>query len=159
MQRSTGFTLIELMITVVIVAILAAVAIPSYQQHMVKAVRSQGQQFLLDLAQRQEQYLLDARWYASGVATTSTAGRITITTPEAVSAKYAAPVFTVPAQAAGTMPTYVISLAPLTGSTVASDGSLLINNLGQRWREADNNNAYDSAKDCTWEKSSCTPTP
>jgi len=159
MQRSTGFTLIELMIAVVIVALLAAIGIPSYQQHMNKAVRSQGQQFLLDLAQRQEQYLLDARWYASGVATTSTAGRITITTPEAVSAKYATPVFTVPTQAAGTMPTYVIALAPLTGSTVATDGSLLINNLGQRWREADNNNAYDSAKDCTWEKSSCTPTP
>jgi type IV pilus assembly protein PilE len=159
MQRSTGFTLIELMITVVIVAILAAIGIPSYQQHMIKAVRSQGQQFLLDLAQRQEQYFLDARWYASGIATTSTAGRITITTPEAVSAKYAAPAFTVPAQAAGTMPTYVIRLVPLTGSTVASDGRLLINNLGQRWREVDNNNAYDSAKDCAWEKSSCKPTP
>ena len=159
MQRSAGFTLIELMITVVIVAILAAVAIPSYQQHMIKAVRSQAQQFLLDLAQRQEQYLLDARWYASGVATTSTAGRITIATPEAVSAKYAAPVFTVPTQAAGATPTYVIALAPLTGSTVATDGSLLINNLGQRWRQADSNTAYDSATDCSWEKSSCTPTP
>lgn len=159
MQRSAGFTLIELMITVVIVAILAAVAIPSYQQHMIKAVRSQGQQFLLDLAQRQEQYLLDARWYAAGIATTPTAGSITISVPEAVSAKYATPTFTVPAQAAGTMPSFVIALVPLAGSTVAADGNLLINNLGQRWREADNNNAYDSTKDCSWEKSSCTPTP
>ena len=159
MQRSTGFTLIELMISLVIVAILAAVAIPSYQQHMVKAVRSQAQQFLLDLAQRQEQYLLDARWYATGIATTATDGKITITTPEAVSAKYAAPAFTVTAQAAGATPTFVSSLAPLSGSSVANDGRLAINNLGQRWRAADNNNAYDSAKHCTWEKSSCTPTP
>ena len=78
MQRSSGFTLIELMITVAIVSILVAVGLPSYQAHMIKAVRSQGQQFLLDLAQREEQYFLDARWYASGIAASSTAGMMTI---------------------------------------------------------------------------------
>ena len=66
MQRSSGFTLIELMITVVIVTILTAVALPSYQDHVRRAARSAGQQFLLDLAQRQEQYFLDVRWYADG---------------------------------------------------------------------------------------------
>ena len=159
MQRSSGFTLIELMITVAIVSILVAVGLPSYQAHMIKAVRSQGQQFLLDLAQREEQYFLDARWYASGIATASTAGMMTISVPDTVAAKYDAPVFTVPAQAAGVAPTFVIALPPKAGGTVGTDGRLLINNLGQRWREVDNNDAYDSAKDCTWEKSTCTPTP
>ena len=74
MKRSAGFTLIELMITVVIVTILVAIALPSYQAHMIRAIRSAGQQFLLDIAQRQEQYFLDARWYAAGIAATSTAG-------------------------------------------------------------------------------------
>lgn len=159
MKRSSGFTLIELMITAVVVAILVAIALPSYQQHVARAVRSAGQQFLLDLAQRQEQYFLDVRWYASGIANTSTATMITMTVPDTVSAKYNAPVFTVPAQAAGVVPTFVIALTPKTGSVVATDGTLLINNVGQRWRTVTSATTYDSAKDCTWEQSSCHPQP
>ena len=159
MKRSSGFTLIELMITLAIIAILTAVALPSYQSHMVRAVRSAGQQYLLDLAQREEQYFLDVRWYAAGIAATSTAGMITMKVPDTVAAKYNNAVFTVPAQAANVVPTFVISLAPIAGGTVANDGMLVVNNLGQRWREVDNNGAYDSAKDCTWENRTCTPTP
>jgi len=159
MQRSSGFTLIELMITVVIVSILAAVALPSYQDHVRRAARSAGQQFLLDLAQRQEQYFLDVRWYADGIASVATAGKITIPIPDNVAGKYQTPVFTVPAQAAGVVPTYVIALAPVAGSLVANDGTLYMNNLGQRWRSVTNLTTYDSAKDCTWERSTCTPHP
>ena len=61
MRRISGFTLIELMITVAVIAILAAVAYPSYQDHIRRGVRSQGQQFLMDIAQRQEQFFLDQR--------------------------------------------------------------------------------------------------
>lgn len=49
-----GFTLIELMIVVAIVALLASIALPSYQNHMEKARRSDGQNALLDTAQRLE---------------------------------------------------------------------------------------------------------
>ena len=159
MQRSSGFTLIELMIAVVIISLLAAIALPSYQDHVRRAARSAGQQFLLDLAQRQEQYFLDVRWYADGIASSSTAGRITIPMPDNVTGKYQTPVFTVPAQAVGTMPTFVIALAPVSGSLVATDGTLYINNLGQRWRSVTNLTTYNSAKDCLWEKSTCTPKP
>jgi type IV pilus assembly protein PilE len=37
MKRQSGFTLIELMITVVVIAILSAIALPSYQQYVVRA--------------------------------------------------------------------------------------------------------------------------
>ena len=50
-----GFTLIELMIVVAIVAILAAVAIPSYQQYVVKSNRSAAQSHLLSVDNKQEQ--------------------------------------------------------------------------------------------------------
>jgi type IV pilus assembly protein PilE len=153
MKRSTGFTLIELMITVTIVAILTSLALPAYQRYTIRAVRASGQQYLTDLAQRQEQYFIDARSYATGIG--SGAGLINLSAPDQVSLKYAAPVFTV---TAGTNPTYRIKLSPLAGGLMASDGDLYINNLSQRWREIDGNGTYDSlapTTNCVWENTKC----
>ena len=60
-----GFTAIELLITVAIVAILATVALPAYNNTLVRANRAAAQSYLLDLANREEQYLLDARTYTT----------------------------------------------------------------------------------------------
>lgn len=55
-QRVRGFTLIELMITVAVVAILAAVAIPSYQQHILKSRRAQAKADMAEVSQLMERY-------------------------------------------------------------------------------------------------------
>jgi type IV pilus assembly protein PilE len=64
-HHKRGFTLVELMITVAIVGILAAVAYPSYQDQIRRSNRAEVQSFLTDLAQRQQLYFMDARQYAS----------------------------------------------------------------------------------------------
>ncbi len=53
-MRSSGFTLIELMIVVAIVAILAAVAFPAYQDSVAKSRRAEAAGALIEAAQRLE---------------------------------------------------------------------------------------------------------
>ncbi len=52
--NGNGFSLIELMIVVVIIAILVALALPSYTRYVLKANRGEGQQVLLNWANNQE---------------------------------------------------------------------------------------------------------
>lgn len=55
-SRSGGFTLIEMMIVVAVIGILAAIAYPSYQEHVRKARRADAQTALLELAQFMERH-------------------------------------------------------------------------------------------------------
>lgn len=54
--RSRGFTLIELMITVLIVGVLAAIALTSYQRNVVETRRKAATACLLEAAQRLERF-------------------------------------------------------------------------------------------------------
>ncbi len=53
-RSDRGFTLIELMIVVVIVAVLVSVALPAYREQVVKTRRAEGKALLADVAQRME---------------------------------------------------------------------------------------------------------
>jgi type IV pilus assembly protein PilE len=66
--RQAGFTLIELMITVAIVGILAAIAFPSYQDSVRKGKRAEGRTALLDFLQQQERYLSQTGAYLAVAA-------------------------------------------------------------------------------------------
>ena len=77
---ASGFTLIELMITVAIVGILAAIAYPAYQDSILKGRRAEGRAALLNLLQQQERYYTQTGSYlafdagASGANGTSGVG-------------------------------------------------------------------------------------
>ncbi len=73
-RKTSGFTLIELMIVVVIVAILAAIAYPSYTRYMRDARRADGQAGLLKIAAAQEKFMADCSWYAGQLGTARTCG-------------------------------------------------------------------------------------
>jgi len=64
-QKISGFTLIELMVTVAIIGLLAAVALPSYRSSVLRSARSEGKSALLEVATRQEQYYLDNKTYTT----------------------------------------------------------------------------------------------
>jgi type IV pilus assembly protein PilE len=65
-RHTSGFSLIELMIVVVIVSILAAIAVPSYLSSIRQSRRTDAKSALLDLAAREE------RWFATNNGTYTT---------------------------------------------------------------------------------------
>jgi type IV pilus assembly protein PilE len=56
-SRDSGFTLVELMVTIVIATMLITIAIPSYTSQIRKSKRTDAKTALLDLAGREERYL------------------------------------------------------------------------------------------------------
>lgn len=120
-KHTRGFSLIELMVAVAIIAILAVIVIPSYQSHLVKGSRAAAQAFMLDVENREKQYLLDARAYTNSLTTLGMA------TPADVS-KY----YNVTIVVAATPPSFTITAAPIAGTRQASDGNLTLDSSGAK---------------------------
>jgi type IV pilus assembly protein PilE len=84
--RARGFTLVELAVTMVIAAVLAAIAIPSYSNYVRKAHRAEAKSTLLDLASLEERYFTTNNNYTdlasnlgySGTGTTTAGGTFTV---------------------------------------------------------------------------------
>lgn len=132
-QRQAGFTLIEALTAVAVVAVLASIAYPSYQSQMVKANRSAAQQFMLDVASREQQVLLDLRSYVAVGATanfpnapTNASPGLSLAVPTSTSGKYTFAVTT------PTATTFTVTATPVAGSSQASDGTLTLNEAGTK---------------------------
>lgn len=64
-RLSSGFTLIELMIVVAIIAILASVAYPAYTSSILKGKRAEGRTALAELMQQQERFMTQNNSYCA----------------------------------------------------------------------------------------------
>jgi type IV pilus assembly protein PilE len=130
MQRVRGFTLIEVMVVVAILGIIAAVAFPSYRSYIIKANRSAAQSFMLEIASRQERYLLDKRAYADAPDAAALLSTLGMTVPSNVSPNYTITTATV----AGPPPSYIVTATPI-GKQASDDtqcGTLTINGANNK---------------------------
>ena len=116
MRKQNGFTLIELVITVAVIALLAAIALPSYQQYVIRSKRAAAQAAMMDIANRQQQYLLANRSYADKTA-------LGYQPPDDVNSNYTWDIaLTTP------VPGFTITFTPTGGQE--RDGPLSLNNQG-----------------------------
>ncbi len=151
-RTAAGFTLIELMITVVIIGILAAIAYPSYRNYVTQTRRSDAQIALTQAANQQERFFTEFNWYAAtlagaragGTSTTGVLG-ISIASPES---------HYMLSMSAGTLNAancsqyscgYTLVADPNNASATGrqnNDGKFRLDSTGVKQWDKDNNNSY-----------------
>jgi len=124
-QGQTGFTLTEAVIVMAIVAILFAVAIPSYNNSTYKTRRSEGRALLLEAAQIQERHFTEYGQYATQIIDSGTAEatKVVIDTNSVNN-------FYVLSSTNLTASSFTITAVPQNAQTSDSCGTLSLNNLG-----------------------------
>lgn len=116
-RRVGGFTLIELMITCVVLAIIVGIAVPAYTQQMHKARRADARNAILDLAGREERFLSVSNSYSQ---TASDMGYTAF--PMTVNNGYYQLTVVVPDPAyTGNGPSYIITATALGAQLTDSD--------------------------------------
>lgn len=128
-RRAKGFTLIELMMAVVVIGILVAVAMPSYQDYVRRGHRTAAQAFLMDVAQRQQQYFMDNRGFTDATAT------LGMTTPTDVASRYTITI----ALDAGPPASFSASAAPVGAQTQDTCGTLTLTSAGAKTSSSGSN--------------------
>ena len=122
------------MIAIVIIGILASVALPSYQQYVLRGNRAAAQAAMMDIANREQQHLLSNRAFTTSLTTLNYTVPSEVTSKYTVSdtdnielSKYLDASCAVQADT-GTAPSFVITFAP-RGSQ-ANDGTLRLSSTG-----------------------------
>lgn len=127
-RPNRGFSLIELMIVLAVVAILAAISYPVYRQHIVRGNREAAKTELVEIAAQQEKIYLNSDAYSSSVTagyTGTSTGGLGRTNGLTSNGKYTLSI-AVAAQS------YTLTATPVSGTAQQGDGTLTVSSDGSR---------------------------
>lgn len=127
-KKTGGFTLVEVMIVVVIISILAAFAIPSYQSFVLESKRAEGTAALMRIMDMQERYYTNQ---FPPTYTTDLDGELGFSSdPVITESGY----YSISAAACGSGITTCVQLTATAQAEVAEDGNLTLDSQGNRTR-------------------------
>lgn len=116
MKNAKGFTLIELMISLMILGVLAAIAIPSYQSSIRKTHRADAKASLNDIAMKlQRCFTTNSSYLASSTVVCAVSDQLKTST--GITSQY----YFVTVGSNITQTTYTLTAQPIAGSSQASD--------------------------------------
>ncbi len=118
-----GFTLIELMITVAIVGILAAIAYPNYSEYIERGRRKDAVAVMMEVAQFAERYFTERRTYV-GVGAA-------LPTSLAQAPREGSPWYNIAISSEG-LSTYTATASPRAGWTPSKCGAMSVDAVGTR---------------------------
>ena len=152
--RSGGFTLLEIMAAVAIIAILAAISIPLYTQYSQRSYRTEVQADLMNCAQALERfnevnftYVGAADTVADGLAdgANGTIGEDICAANSVRLQRYAITI-------AATPNTFTLTAVPDVNGPNAEDGDLTLDDAGNRTWDHDDNGTIEVGVDDNWEE-------
>jgi type IV pilus assembly protein PilE len=126
--RAGGYNLVELMVTVAVIGILSAFALPSYQQHVLKANRQDAQAILMETAQFMERYFTTNNAY-SGSTDAALLANVSPVSPKGAALtriKYNIRFVA----ASRTASAYTLEAVPRNGQDIDTCGTLTLSNTG-----------------------------
>ena len=144
-RATRGFTLIELMIVVTIIAILASIGYPSYANWIAKTRRSDAQQALLQTAAQMEKFFTECNTYPSTLSGTRSAcneATLVLGTADVTPDGYYQLAIESATAGCALANCFSLTATPVSGKGQDNDGKLRITSLGVKTWDKKNDGSY-----------------